>query len=102
MDYRRYWSKCKNATHFGEGICEAWTSEYLQLTGADAADLVVVDPGSGFSYLFDLAGTLRGQRCCRAPRVVGVWGLPLPVPGPHGGPEPYPNAWESPAQAVRR
>jgi hypothetical protein len=42
-------------------------------------DLVVVDPGNGFSYLFDLAGTLRGESCSRVPRVVGVWGLSQPA-----------------------
>jgi hypothetical protein len=44
----------------------------------DPDDLVVVDPGNGFSYLFDLAGAMRGESCSHAPRVVGVWGLSQP------------------------
>jgi hypothetical protein len=30
--------------------------------------------GSGFSYLFDLAGSLRGESCRWPPRVIGAWG----------------------------
>jgi DNA/RNA non-specific endonuclease len=78
MEYQRWWSARQSPAHFGQRICEAWASEYVLSTGADPGDLVVVDPGNGFSYLFDLAGTLRGELCSRAPRVVGVWGLSQP------------------------
>jgi hypothetical protein len=57
----------------------AWASEYCAWAQSDPDDLVVVDPGNGFSYLFDLAGTLRGESYYRAPRVVGVWGLSRPM-----------------------
>ena len=54
----------------------------LRVCGAEPRNLVIVDPGNGFSYLFDLAGSLRGESCSRAPRVVGVWGLSRPgAPG---------------------
>src|SRR5260221_3702449 len=78
MEYQRWWSARQSAAQFGQRICDTWTSEYLLSTGADPGDLVVVDPGNGFSYLFDLAGTLRGEQCSHAPRVVGVWGLSQP------------------------
>ena len=99
VDYQRRWSARDSVAGFGQGLCDAWAAEYS--AGAaelDPGDLVVVDPGNGFSYLFDLAGTLRGESCSRAPRVVGVWGLSRPgqraattagcagTPGP-GGPE---------------
>jgi hypothetical protein len=79
MDYQRWWSARLSAAQFGQRICDAWTSEYVLSTDADPGDLVVVDPGNGFSYLFDLAGTLSGEPCSRAPRVVGVWGLSEPA-----------------------
>jgi hypothetical protein len=37
-----------------------------------------VDPGNGFTYLYDLAGTLRGGNRSRVLRVIGVWGLSQP------------------------
>jgi DNA/RNA non-specific endonuclease len=75
MEYQRWWSARRSTAGFGEVICDAWASEYLEATGADPSDLVIVDPGNGFNYLFDLACTLRGDFCSRAPRVVGVWGF---------------------------
>src|SRR6266702_344769 len=80
MEYHHWWSARQNAAHFGQRICDAWASEYLLSAGADPEDLVVVDPGNGFNYLFDLAGALRGELCLRPPRVVGVWGLSQPGP----------------------
>src|SRR6266566_8026281 len=68
MEYHHWWSARQNAAHFGQRICDAWASEYLLSAGADPEDLVVVDPGNGFNYLFDLAGALRGELCLR-PRV---------------------------------
>jgi len=78
VDYQRRWSVRDSVARFGQDICDAWAAEYS--AGAELApdDLVVIDPGNGFSYLFDLAGTLRGEPCSRAPRVVGVWGLSQP------------------------
>jgi hypothetical protein len=78
VDYQRRWSVRDSVTGFGQGLCDAWAAEYSAGAGLDPGDLVVVDPGNGFSYLFDLAGTLRDGSCSRAPRVVGVWGLSLP------------------------
>ena len=81
MEYQHWWSARQNVAHFGQRICDAWASEYLLSTGADPDDLVVIDPGNGFNYLFDLAGALRGELYLRPPRVVGVWGLSQPGPG---------------------
>lgn len=79
MDYQRCWRDSYSPADFGRRLCDAWTSEYLAAVGADLVDLVVVDPGNGFSYLFDLAGSLSGGAPDgHAPRVVGVWGLSRP------------------------
>ena len=79
MDYQRWWQDSHGPADFGRRLCDAWTSQYLTACGADPADLVVVDPGNGFSYLFDLAGSLSGGTPDgHAPRVVGVWGLSRP------------------------
>jgi hypothetical protein len=78
MVYQRWWSVKQSTMHFGELLCVAWAQAYLSSAHAEPEDLVTVDPGNGFSYLFDLAGTLRGESCPRAPRVVGVWGLSQP------------------------
>jgi|GEM_PF-1171423 len=79
MDYQRWWQDRRSPADFGQRICDAWASQYLAASGADPADLVVVDPGNGFSYLFDLAGSLSGQTPRgHPPRVVGVWGLSRP------------------------
>jgi DNA/RNA non-specific endonuclease len=78
MEYQGWWSARQSATDFGQRICDVWASEYLLLTDADPGELAVVDPGNGFSYLFDLAGTLSGELRFHAPRVVGVWGLSQP------------------------
>ena len=78
VDYQRWWAARAGVAGFGQEICDAWAAEYSVWAELDPADLIVVDPGNGFSYLFDLAGTLRGECCSRAPRVVGVWGLSQP------------------------
>ena len=78
MDYQRRWSARASVSSFGEDICSVWASDYCAWAEPDPDDLVIVDPGNGFSYLFDLAGTLRGESCSRAARVVGVWGLSRP------------------------
>jgi hypothetical protein len=79
MEYQRWWRDSYGPADFGRQLCEAWSSQYLGASGADLADLVVVDPGNGFSYLFDLAGSLSGGTPDgHAPRVVGVWGLSRP------------------------
>lgn len=81
MDYQRWWQERHSAADFARQVCDAWISEYLSAAGADPGDLVVVDPGNGFNYVFDLAGSLRGEPCSRAPRVVRVWGLSQPAGG---------------------
>jgi hypothetical protein len=78
VDYQRRWSVRASIAGFGRDICDAWASAYCAEAEPAPGDLVVVDPGNGFSYLFDLAGSLRGEPCSRAPRVVGVWGLSQP------------------------
>lgn len=79
MDCQRWWRESHTPADFGRRLCDAWTSQYLAASGAERADLVVVDPGNGFSYLFDLAGSLSGgPPDGHAPRVVGVWGLSRP------------------------
>lgn len=67
VDYQRRWSVRGSVAGFGQDICDAWASEYSAGAELDTENLVVVDPGNGFSYLFDLAGTLRGEPCSRAP-----------------------------------
>jgi hypothetical protein len=75
-DYERGWQDCRTPAAFDQWLCDAWTSEYLAGCGAAGADLVVVDPGNGFSYVFDLAGSLRREAPRgHPPRGVGVWGL---------------------------
>ena len=79
MDYQRRWQDSHSPADFGQRLSDAWVSQYRAACGADPADLVVVDPGNGFSYLFDLAGSLSGQaRPGHPPSVVGVWGLSRP------------------------
>ena len=75
VDYQRRWLVRDNVAGFGQDICDGWASEYSAGAELDPEDLVVIDPGNGFRYLFDLAGTLRDESCSRVPRVVGVWGL---------------------------
>jgi hypothetical protein len=94
MDYQRWWSIRHSTTQFGQLLADAWAQDYLSSARAEPDDMVTVDPGNGFSYLYDLAGTLRGGCCSHAPRVVGVWGLSQPPPGRrdkarmHGHPRP--------------
>lgn len=78
MDYQQRWTVKDGVAAFGQALCDAWAAEYSAGAELDPGDLVVVDPGNGFSYLFDLAGTLRSGSRSRAPRVVGVWGLSRP------------------------
>jgi hypothetical protein len=78
LEYGRLWNARRNVDDFGNQLGEMWTAEYLSSTGADPGDLVVVDPGNGFSYVFDLAGSLGVEPCSWAPRVVGVWGCSQP------------------------
>jgi hypothetical protein len=81
MDYQRWWSVRHSTAQFGELLCDAWAHDYLSSVHAEPEELVTVDPGNGFSYLYDLAGTLREGACSRVPRVIGVWGLSQPPAG---------------------
>jgi hypothetical protein len=81
VDYQRLWEVRGSVDDFGERLSELWAAEYLSSTAAARADLVVVDPGNGFKYTFDLAGSLRHVECPWAPRVIGVCGRSQPSRG---------------------
>ena len=78
MDYHRVWAVKTSVKAFGEVLVNTWASEYAASANVADDELVVVDPGNGFNYLFDLAGSLSGARWPHSPRVVGVWGLSQP------------------------
>ncbi len=78
MNYRQWWGSSRTIPEFGERLSAAWASAYVASSGASEEDLVLVDPGNGFTYMFDLAGSVRGEPCAWGPRVVGVWGLSDP------------------------
>lgn len=61
VEYQAIWSARSSVDGFGEAVADAWTAAYLAHTG-DKDDTVVVDPGNGFRYVFDLAGAL-GTKC---------------------------------------
>jgi hypothetical protein len=73
VEYQGIWSARSSVDGFGETLVDAWTAAYLSQAG-DKDEMVVVDPGNGFDYVFDLAGTLGDEVCGWAPRVIGVWG----------------------------
>ncbi len=56
-------------------MSEIWIDDYVAEICATPTDLVVVDPGNGFNYVFDLAGSLTDSPAPWSPRVLGVWGL---------------------------
>jgi hypothetical protein len=75
VDYVGLRESSRDLDTFGERLLDVWTDAYLAETRtACRADLVVVDPGNGFNYLFDLAGSLGPVTRVQAPRVVGVHG----------------------------
>lgn len=78
MDYQRWWRSRASVEGFGEVLAAEWSRSYLAATGASTDDLVAVDPGNGFLYMFDLAGSLRDEPMAWPPRVVGVWGRTVP------------------------
>jgi Holliday junction resolvase-like predicted endonuclease len=78
VSYEALWREASSVVEFGQRLASFWCDEYLASTGADPQDIVTVDPGNGFKYDFDLACSLEGIECTRAPRVVGVWGLTRP------------------------
>jgi hypothetical protein len=78
MEYQRLWNEKTSVEAFGDTLIDAWASEYAEAVTVDRDELIVVDPGNRFNYLFDLAGSLSGAVCPQAPRVVGVWGLSRP------------------------
>ena len=77
-DYLGNWESRTSIAQFGNCLLDSWASEYTSSNGARNEDLVVVDPGNGFNYIYDLADSLRGRSLRRSPRVVGVWGLSQP------------------------
>lgn len=71
------WTERASVTEFAlrlEAECE---DRYLDSI-ANPTDLVVVEPGNGFRYLFDLAGSLTGEDSGWSPRVVCAHGLSAP------------------------
>ena len=77
IPYQNLWTGREDVDHFGDRLIDAWSRAYL-LTVDGGDDLVVVDPGNGFAYLFDRAGALRPVPAAQAPRVIGVWGYSQP------------------------
>jgi hypothetical protein len=77
-NYGELWRARTSEDEFGSTIATLWADEYQGVSGADHDDLVVIDPGNGFSYLFDLAGSLHNETRARSPRVIGVWGVSRP------------------------
>lgn len=75
MDPAAAWSNAVDVSDFAQRLASEWTDDYVSQTSAALEDLVDVDPGNGFHYTFDLAGSLRGVDTGREPRVVGVWGF---------------------------
>jgi hypothetical protein len=80
IDYQRLWAGREGVNHFGDRLIDAWSRTYLGAVDR-GDDLVLVDPGNGFAYLFDRTGALRPVPAAHAPRVIGVWGLSRPVAG---------------------
>lgn len=76
--YQQWWSERPTVDEFGRRIADVWAQQYTQHADANMGDLVDVDPGNGFMYTFDLAGSLTGAACGREPRVVAVWGTSRP------------------------
>lgn len=72
--YEALWSASASPDDFARRLAEAWREQYLRQTCAHQEDLVTVDPGNGFLYDFDLAGTMRDDATQQHPRVIGVWG----------------------------
>lgn len=77
MDYQRLWH-ARGIDDFGSSVSETWANEYIVDVGAAPSDIVVVDPGNGFNYVFDLAGSLTENPAPWPPRVLGVWGASRP------------------------
>src|SRR5688572_22143465 len=67
-DYQQLW-RSDAVDEFAERVCDVWIAEYTASTGCPAPDIVVVDPGNGFNYVFDLAGSLTDAPCAWEPRV---------------------------------
>src|SRR5437899_1493417 len=78
LKYQAAWEASPSIEHFGGFVTEILSAEYLLSPETDPDDLVIVEPGNAFRYLFDLAGTLSGEPRPQAPRVVSVWGRSQP------------------------
>jgi len=77
VDYQRLWQAVA-PDDFGPRVSAVWTDEYLTEIRAEPSDIVVVDPGNGFNYVFDLAGSMSDSPAPWSPRVLGVWGPSQP------------------------
>jgi hypothetical protein len=77
VDYQQLW-RAGPPDEFGSKASEQWIAEYLSAVNAAQSDIVIVDPGNRFNYVFDLAGSLGGSPCSWAPRVLGAWGRSQP------------------------
>lgn len=73
-EYHLRWKAAGSVEEFGAWLLDAWSGRYLSSVPTATSDLVVADPGNGFQYLFDLAGSLGPEPAKWPPRVVGVWG----------------------------
>ena len=74
------WADKTSVKAFGEVLVNTWASEYAASANVADDELVVVDPGNGFNYLFDLAGSaerspqatfIAGRRCLGRSRNLG-------------------------------
>jgi hypothetical protein len=74
VDYQQLW-RAGPPDEFGSKVSEQWIADYLSAVNAAPSDILIVDPGNHFNYVFDLAGSLGDSPYAWDPRVVlGVWG----------------------------
>ena len=86
MRYDDCWSSALDAEEFGQRLSYEWVDAYVAAAHADLDDLVEVDPGNGFRYTFDFAGSLRGVDAGRDPTAGPGADLPgVTPPGRTGG-----------------
>ena len=77
-DYELWWRSKSSIAGFGERLLVEWAYAYLSSTDTDPSDLVRVDPGNQFTYLFDLAGSLDEEPRSMRPGSSGYGVFPSP------------------------